>query len=116
MSLAVLAGLPIPFAPASYSYSYSYSYSFPYLLPLLSQLGLKSCLAVLLVDLTDAGGSLMGGSLRELVGRNPVVLVGTKLDLLPEVRVMELEGFWYLLGDSRLLSDVCYASSWVWSL
>ncbi|CAK0756494.1 hypothetical protein CVIRNUC_002460 [Coccomyxa viridis] len=42
----------------------------------------KRAVAVLLVDLMDASGSFLP-RVRELVGRNPVVLVGTKADLLP---------------------------------
>lgn len=38
---------------------------------------------VLLVDLLDLPGSFLNG-IRDLVGRNPVVLIGTKLDLLPK--------------------------------
>ncbi|KAF6256744.1 hypothetical protein COO60DRAFT_85689 [Scenedesmus sp. NREL 46B-D3] len=43
--------------------------------------GVKA-LVVLLVDLLDASGSLMG-KVRDMVGNNPIVLVGTKMDLLP---------------------------------
>ena len=43
----------------------------------------RPALVVLLVDLLDASGSLLGGRLRDLVGANPVLLVGTKFDLLP---------------------------------
>lgn len=49
------------------------------------QLALRAAVVVLLVDLTDAGGTLMG-RVRDMVGRNPIVMVGTKMDLLPEVR------------------------------
>ena len=43
----------------------------------------KRAVAVLLVDLMDASGSFLP-RVRELVGRNPVVLVGTKVDpILP---------------------------------
>lgn len=34
------------------------------------------------MDLLDASGSILG-RVRELVGNNPIVLVGTKADLLP---------------------------------
>ena len=37
---------------------------------------------MLLVDLTDASGSFLP-KVRDLVGRNPVVLVGTKVPLIP---------------------------------
>jgi nitric-oxide synthase, plant len=39
-------------------------------------------MVVLLVDLLDASGSFFN-HVRDLVGRNPVVLVGTKADVLP---------------------------------
>lgn len=37
---------------------------------------------VLLVDLTDVGGTLLAG-IRDVVGSSPLLLVGTKADLLP---------------------------------
>ncbi|KAK9841746.1 hypothetical protein WJX81_000306 [Elliptochloris bilobata] len=43
----------------------------------------RRALAVLLVDLTDAAGSFLS-RVRDLVGRNPVLLLGTKADLLPQ--------------------------------
>jgi nitric-oxide synthase len=39
-------------------------------------------LVVLLVDLLDASGSLLG-RVRDLVGGNPIIAIGTKADLLP---------------------------------
>jgi nitric-oxide synthase len=42
----------------------------------------RRALVVLLADLLDASGTLMP-RVRDMVGRNPVVLIGTKLDLLP---------------------------------
>eukprot|EP00887_Chlorella_sp_A99_P005985 scaffold27.g5985.t1 len=42
----------------------------------------RRALVVLLVDLLDASGSLLG-RVRELAGGNPILLVGTKADLLP---------------------------------
>ena len=41
------------------------------------------CLVVLLVDMTDVTGSFLPRA-RDLVGGNPIVLVGTKSDLLPK--------------------------------
>ena len=41
-------------------------------------------LVVLLVDLLDFSGSMFGNSIRDLVGGNPIIAVGTKMDLLPE--------------------------------
>ncbi|EFJ51703.1 hypothetical protein VOLCADRAFT_120437 [Volvox carteri f. nagariensis] len=49
----------------------------------LKTLALRAALVVLLVDLTDVAGSLLT-RVRDMVGRNPIVLVGTKMDLLPE--------------------------------
>ncbi|KAF8070981.1 nitric oxide synthase [Scenedesmus sp. PABB004] len=43
--------------------------------------GVKA-LVVLLVDLLDASGSFMS-KVRDMVGNNPILLVGTKMDLLP---------------------------------
>ncbi|GAB5356331.1 hypothetical protein AAMO2058_000281500 [Amorphochlora amoebiformis] len=42
----------------------------------------RSSVMVLLVDMLDASGSFLG-RVRNLVGKNPVVLIGTKIDLLP---------------------------------
>lgn len=42
----------------------------------------KRCIVVLLVDLLDASGSFLP-KVRDLVGRNPIILIGTKADLLP---------------------------------
>lgn len=39
-------------------------------------------MVVLLVDLLDASGSFLP-RVRDLVGRNPIILIGTKADLLP---------------------------------
>ena len=44
----------------------------------LAQVAAKRALAVLLVDLTDASGSFLS-RVRDLVGRNPVLLLGTKV-------------------------------------
>lgn len=43
----------------------------------------EPALVVMLVDLLDASGSFLG-RVRELIGNNPVMLVGTKADLLPK--------------------------------
>jgi len=42
----------------------------------------KKAVVVMVVDLTDASGTLMG-KVRDMVGPNPIILVGTKMDLLP---------------------------------
>lgn len=42
----------------------------------------RKALIALLVDLTDVGGTLLP-RVRELIGGNPVLLIGTKADLLP---------------------------------
>ena len=49
---------------------------------ILLQVREKRAVAVLLVDLMDASGSFLP-RVRELVGRNPVVLVGTKVHPIP---------------------------------
>ncbi|KAI8474444.1 MAG: hypothetical protein J3K34DRAFT_518182 [Monoraphidium minutum] len=43
----------------------------------------RKAVVVLLVDLLDASGTLMA-KVRDMVGSNPIVLVGTKMDLLPD--------------------------------
>ena len=43
----------------------------------------RKALVVQLVDLTDVAGTLLP-RLREIIGPNPVILLGTKLDLLPK--------------------------------
>ena len=43
----------------------------------------KKVLVVLLVDLLDLPGSLLN-SIRPLIGMNPILLIGTKADLLPK--------------------------------
>jgi nitric-oxide synthase len=40
-------------------------------------------LIVLLVDLLDFSGSMLSNSIRDLIGGNPIIAVGTKMDLLP---------------------------------
>ncbi|WP_269412136.1 ribosome biogenesis GTPase YqeH [Lentibacillus daqui] len=52
-------------------------------LDLISQIGEASGLVVHLVDIFDVSGSLIK-SLPRLVGHNPIILVGNKLDLLPK--------------------------------
>ena len=42
----------------------------------------KAALVILLVDLLDVPGSFLS-HVRDLVGKNPIILIGTKLDLLP---------------------------------
>lgn len=49
---------------------------------LLLQVREKRAVAVVLVDLMDASGSFLP-RVRDLVGKNPVVLVGTKVNRLP---------------------------------
>jgi nitric-oxide synthase len=53
----------------------------------------KAALVVLLVDLLDCSGSMLG-RVRELVGRNPIILVGTKADLLPAGTNFQLVEEW----------------------
>jgi nitric-oxide synthase len=49
-------------------------------------------LVVLLVDLLDFSGSMFGNSIRDLVGGNPIIAVGTKMDLLPESTALHSGG------------------------
>ena len=51
----------------------------------------RRAVAVLLVDLLDASGSFLG-RVRELVGRNPIVLVGTKAGTGPCLRHAKTSG------------------------
>lgn len=48
----------------------------------------QKVLAVLLVDVTDITGSFLP-QIRDLIGRNPIMLIGTKSDLLPKDTVQE---------------------------
>ncbi len=41
-------------------------------------------LIVLLVDLLDFSGTMLSNSIRDLIGGNPIIAVGTKMDLLPK--------------------------------
>jgi len=41
-------------------------------------------LIVLLIDLLDCSGSMLSQSVRDIVGGNPIIAVGTKMDLLPK--------------------------------
>ena len=41
-------------------------------------------LVVLLVDLLDFSGTMLSNSIRDLIGGNPIIAVGTKMDLLPK--------------------------------
>ncbi|MEN1969331.1 ribosome biogenesis GTPase YqeH [Lentibacillus sp. N15] len=52
-------------------------------LDLVSQIGNTTGLVVHLVDIFDVNGSLIN-SLPRLVGHNPIILVGNKMDLLPK--------------------------------
>lgn len=49
----------------------------------LKQLRDKRVLVLLLLDLTDLSGTMLG-RVRDAIGRNPVIAVGTKFDLLPK--------------------------------
>lgn len=63
------------------------------------------CLVVLLVDLTDVTGSFLP-RVRDLVAGNPIVLIGTKVDLLPKGTIAsEVEG-WLSERLSPLLNVV----------
>lgn len=49
-----------------------------------TQIKRSRSLIVLLVDLLDFSGSMLSNSVRDLVGGNPIIAVGTKMDLLPK--------------------------------
>lgn len=49
----------------------------------LQEVRARKAVVVLLVDLLDASGTLMT-KVRDMIGKNPIILVGTKMDLLPE--------------------------------
>ncbi|CAK8993708.1 unnamed protein product [Durusdinium trenchii] len=55
----------------------------------------RQCLVVYVVDVLDFNGSFIR-RIREVVGRNPVIIVGTKIDLLPPKTNMELVNRWLL--------------------
>mmetsp|Transcript_46672 Transcript_46672/g.77203 ORF Transcript_46672/g.77203 Transcript_46672/m.77203 type:complete len:490 (+) Transcript_46672:161-1630(+) len=62
----------------------------------------RKALVVLLVDLTDVAGTLLP-RVRDLIGANPVVLVGTKVDLLPKDTDEHAVGQWLAqVGDARI--------------
>jgi nitric-oxide synthase len=64
----------------------------------------RYCLVVLLLDLLDASATLLG-SLRTLVGANPLLLVATKADLLPAGASHQRLGPWLLqLARAKRLS------------
>lgn len=58
-------------------------------------------LVVLLVDLLDCSGSMLSRSVRDLIGGNPIIAVGTKMDLLPKQHVSHGNG--NQRGEDRLL-------------
>ena len=58
---------------------------------ILLQVREKRAVTVLLVDLMDASGSFLP-RVRDLVGRNPVVLVGTKVHTIPALSDCMLMG------------------------
>lgn len=63
----------------------------------------RRCLAVYVVDVLDFNGSFIR-RIREIIGRNPVIIVGTKIDLLPPKTDMELVKNWllYILRKKKL--------------
>lgn len=73
----------------------------------------KAALIVKLVDMADVSGSFLT-RIRSLVGRNPLILVGTKADLLPKGTDAELVRQWLLqLAEAHSLNviDVHLVSS-----
>lgn len=70
-------------------------------------------LIVLLIDLLDASGSILS-KVRDLVGSNPIIVIGTKVDLLPERTDLARVTEWLheLLAFKRIsVSSVHLASS-----
>lgn len=69
------------------------------------------CFVVLLVDLTDVTGSFLP-RVRDLVGGNPIVLIGTKADLLPKKTTeAEVEAWLYDRLSPRLNVIECHLVS-----
>lgn len=73
--------------------------------------GVKA-VVVLLVDLLDVSGTLMG-KVRDMVGGNPIVLVGTKMDLLPQGAAPKEVSQWLvdLAAAKRLNVTSCHLVS-----
>jgi len=63
----------------------------------------RRCLVVYIVDVLDFNGSFIR-KIRQIVGKNPVILVGTKIDLLPPKTKLELVEKWllYILRRKKL--------------
>ena len=73
-------------------------------------------LVVLLVDLLDFSGTMLSNSVRDLVGRNPIIAVGTKMDLLPRQAAVlsrdprEQDAFFDWFEDSLLFKKLTVVS------
>jgi len=77
----------------------------------LTMLADLKCLVVLLVDLTDVTGSFLP-RVRDLVGGNPIILVGTKADLLPKgTDDAHVEGWLFERLSARLNVIDCHLTS-----
>ncbi|CAE7404045.1 NOA1 [Symbiodinium natans] len=63
----------------------------------------RRCLVVYIVDVLDFNGSFIR-KIRQIVGKNPVVLIGTKIDLLPPKTKLEPVEKWllYILRKKKL--------------
>jgi nitric-oxide synthase len=70
----------------------------------------RRALVVLLTDLLDASGTLLP-RVRDMVGKNPVVLIGTKLDLLPSSTKPRKIAEW--LADSAVRRRLTVAATHV---
>jgi ribosome biogenesis GTPase YqeH len=68
---------------------------------LLNSIGSKNALVVYVVDLFDVTGSLISG-LSLSIGKNPVLMVGNKLDILPK-SVKENKIKQWLMGEAKEL-------------
>jgi len=77
----------------------------------------KAALIVLLVDLLDASGSFLG-KLRDLTGRNPIVLIGTKV----KYKTVSAEGSFQFTSCNVLIKlqgrgilgrlELCFGTCW----
>ncbi|KAH9312666.1 hypothetical protein KI387_027701 [Taxus chinensis] len=66
----------------------------------LSHLRLEKALIVKLVDIVDFNGSFLT-RVRDLVGANPIIMVATKVDLLPKGTDLNLVGDWLVEATMR---------------
>lgn len=65
----------------------------------LAEIRQRKALVVLLVDLLDVSGSFLG-RVRDLVGGNPIILVGTKVRSLSSSLCRAAEAFFFKFHDN----------------